>query len=80
MLLNCGEMVMSSSQATRSLRSGDGETVNGETHDDLFESCWDAFVIRHDMATGKFNWFTECGDMIVNRFIHGKKLTAAKCR
>lgn len=29
-------------------------------NNDLFASDWEVFVIRHDKASGKHNWFTLC--------------------
>jgi hypothetical protein len=53
---------------------------NSENRDELFKDNWEVFVVRHDKATGKFNWFTECCERIVNRFVNGKKLTSTSCR
>lgn len=71
---------MSNSEKTCSLRSDYGEMSNSENRDELFKDDWEVFVVRHDKATGKFNWFTECCERIVNRFVNGKKLTSTSCR
>ncbi|MFN0141241.1 MAG: hypothetical protein ACKVQW_14280 [Pyrinomonadaceae bacterium] len=46
---------------------------NGEKRDDLFKDNWEVFVIRQDTKTGKFDWFTECCERIVNRFRRREK-------
>lgn len=68
---------MSNNEKKCSLRSDCGETVGSEYHDELFKDNWEVFVIKHDKKSGKFNWFTECCERIVNGIFNGKKLTSA---
>ena len=46
---------------------------------ELFHEDWEVFVIRHDPATGKHNWFTECCEKIVNTLNNIKKHVATDC-
>lgn len=68
---------MSKSKKTCSLHTDCGETGSQEYRDELFKDNWEVFVIKHDKASGKFNWFTECCERIVNGIFNGKKLTSA---
>lgn len=64
---------MSNSEKACSVVSGCRVMDDGEKQDDLFKANWEVFVIRQDTKTGKFDWFTECCERIVNRFRHGDK-------
>lgn len=46
---------------------------NSKDGDELFKDNWEVLVIRHDNKTGSYNWFTECCERIVNRFVNGSK-------
>lgn len=52
---------------------------SGDERDGLFKDNWEVFVIRQDTKTGRFDWFTECCERIVNRFRHEKELTSTAC-
>lgn len=68
---------MNNSKKACPLRSECSADENREYRNELFKDDWEVFVIKHDKATGKFNWFTECCEMIVNRIVNGKKFTSA---
>lgn len=68
---------MSNCEKTCSPGSDCREPIGREYRDELFKDNWEVFVVKHDKETGKFDWFTECCERIVNRFVNGKKLTSA---
>jgi hypothetical protein len=42
------------------VRTGRVTAADRRHFEDLFANDWDVFVIKHDAARGKFDWFTLC--------------------
>jgi hypothetical protein len=71
---------MSNNERKCPLRSDCRAKADREYVDDLFKDNWEVFVIRHNKNSGKFNWFTECCNRVVNSFVNGNKLaSSANC-